>query len=142
MATAPLTWPVMASSIVASVTLDARCTSASNLRAWETLRAPCRATVYTYIVHYRVQNVKGFSASFTIVYKFSQIRLTHRYTTVYNSFMPSTRECTNIEEIRMQDEERGRMLTPAEVAEIWNERAREMGFPDTHYTRFSIRQRH
>ena len=42
----------------------------------------------------------------------------------------------------MQDEERGRMLTPAEVAEIWNERAREMGFPDTHYTRFSIRQRH
>jgi hypothetical protein len=39
-------------------------------------------------------------------------------------------------------ETKGRMLTPAEVAEIWNERAREMGYPDTHYTRFSVRQRH
>lgn len=42
----------------------------------------------------------------------------------------------------MQDQEKGRMLTPAEVADIWNERAREMGYPDTNYTRFSVRQRH
>lgn len=42
----------------------------------------------------------------------------------------------------MQEEDKGRLLTPAEVAEIWNERALEMGFPDTHYTRFSVRQRH
>lgn len=39
-----------------------------------------------------------------------------------------------------EEENRGKMLTPAEVAEIWNERAREMGY-DTHYTRFSVRQR-
>lgn len=39
-----------------------------------------------------------------------------------------------------EEENKGRMLTPAEVAEIWNERAREMGY-DTHYTRFSVRQR-
>lgn len=38
-------------------------------------------------------------------------------------------------------EEKGRMLTPAEVAQIWNERAREMGYT-THYDRFSVRQRH
>jgi len=42
----------------------------------------------------------------------------------------------------MSVENKGRMLTPAEVAEIWNERARAMGFPSTHYTRFSVRQRH
>jgi hypothetical protein len=39
-----------------------------------------------------------------------------------------------------EEEDKGKMLTPAEVAEIWNERAREMGY-DTHYTRFSVRQR-
>jgi hypothetical protein len=38
-------------------------------------------------------------------------------------------------------EDKGRMLTPSEVAALWNERAREMGY-DTHYTRFSVRQRH
>lgn len=38
--------------------------------------------------------------------------------------------------------DKGRMLTSAQVAEIWNERARAMGYPDTHYTRFSVRQRH
>lgn len=38
-------------------------------------------------------------------------------------------------------EDKGRMLTPAEVAHIWNERAQEMGFT-THYNRFSVRQRH
>ncbi len=38
-------------------------------------------------------------------------------------------------------EGKGRMLTPAEVAHIWNERAREMGYT-TNYTRFSVRQRH
>jgi hypothetical protein len=36
--------------------------------------------------------------------------------------------------------EKGRMLTPAEVAEIWNGRARAMGY-NTHYTRFSVRRR-
>lgn len=41
-----------------------------------------------------------------------------------------------------QEEDKGRLLTPSEVAEIWNERARLMGFPCTHYTRFSVRQRH
>ena len=42
----------------------------------------------------------------------------------------------------MQEQGKGRLLTPAEVADIWNERARGMGFPDTNYTRFSVRQRH
>ena len=42
----------------------------------------------------------------------------------------------------MQEQGKGRLLTPAEVADIWNERAREMGFPDTNYNRFSVRQRH
>lgn len=39
-----------------------------------------------------------------------------------------------------QENDKGKMLTPAEVAEIWNERAHKMGY-DTHYTRFSVRQR-
>jgi hypothetical protein len=42
----------------------------------------------------------------------------------------------------MPEEDKGKLLTAAQVAEIWNERAREMGFPDTNYTRFSVRQRH
>lgn len=42
----------------------------------------------------------------------------------------------------MQEQGKGKLLTPAEVAEIWNERARGMGYPDTNYTRFSVRQRH
>lgn len=41
----------------------------------------------------------------------------------------------------MEDKEKGRLLTAAQVAEIWNERAKAMGYQDTHYTRFSVRQR-
>lgn len=42
----------------------------------------------------------------------------------------------------MEDKEKGKLVTAAQVAAIWNERAVAMGFPDTHYTRFSVRQRH
>jgi hypothetical protein len=42
----------------------------------------------------------------------------------------------------MTEGNKGNLLTAAQVAEIWNERAREMGYPDTNYTRFSVRQRH
>ena len=33
------------------------------------------------------------------------------------------------------------LLTSTEVANIWNQRAKEMGYPGTHYTAFSVRQR-
>lgn len=40
---------------------------------------------------------------------------------------------------RKQEEDK--LITATQVAEIWNKRAKEMGYPDTHYTRFSVRQR-
>lgn len=35
-----------------------------------------------------------------------------------------------------------KLITAAQVAAIWNQRAKDMNFPHTSYTRFSVRQRH
>jgi hypothetical protein len=40
-----------------------------------------------------------------------------------------------------QEEPQDKLITAAQVAEIWNERARAMGYANTNYTRFSVRQR-
>lgn len=42
---------------------------------------------------------------------------------------------------QVQDPIKGRLLTAAQVAELWNQRAEGMGYK-TNYTRFSVRQRH
>jgi len=34
-----------------------------------------------------------------------------------------------------------KLITASQVAEIWNKRAKDMGYLDTNYTRFSVRQR-
>jgi len=34
-----------------------------------------------------------------------------------------------------------KLISATQVADIWNERAKQMGYPDTNYTRFSVRQR-
>lgn len=45
-----------------------------------------------------------------------------------------------IHETFQPDPVRGRLLTATQVAELWNQRAKEMGYT-THYTRFSVRNR-
>lgn len=41
----------------------------------------------------------------------------------------------------MSKRKEDKLITATQVAEIWNKRAQERGYPETNYTRFSVRQR-